>query len=279
MGWRRHPCTARALYLPQPMNVLIVGRDKTNTFLQYLRQLTHPFLLIDGGSLIDALLPTYRKEISQKTLTHFQVKKHSFNTLENNNHKRAREIAASIYAASPYGDSTLTVRNGRRALAKLTLEATYLDTITGDKKNPAIAEALATLDDMFLSPVLKKVLCKPTNFPLDGTILARLNRAELGEFDYKILVYLLLATYKGQVVAPEFGSFGTEHHVSLIDQDRLIAGMNFLDEIPKLKNQLVLIEDKILKHCTTDDAETLAPYCGYAPTITGYSEFIKASIE
>jgi hypothetical protein len=40
-----------------------------------------------------------------------------------------------------------------------------------------------------------------------STILARLNRAELGNFD---------ADLKGQVVVPDFGFYGREGHVSLM---------------------------------------------------------------
>ena len=49
--------------------------------------------------------------------------KHSFNPLTNIDYKKAREIADILYTVSPQGENTLTVRNGKRALLKMLLEA------------------------------------------------------------------------------------------------------------------------------------------------------------
>jgi hypothetical protein len=56
--------------------------------------------------------------------------------------------------------------------------------------------------DLLASPVLSRVLCNPTNFSFNpnSVILARLNRAELGDFDALILGLLLMAQCKRQVV-------------------------------------------------------------------------------
>lgn len=46
----------------------------------------------------------------------------------------------------------------------------------------------------------------------------------------------------------------------LIMQNRLIAGVHFLDEVPnKLRQNLLLINEKIGQHSTAEDAETLPP--------------------
>jgi hypothetical protein len=77
-------------------------------------------------------------------------------------------------------------------------------------------EALATIDDVLISSVLRRVLCNPTNFSFNprSTILARINRAELGDFDALVLGLLLMAHFKGQLVVPDFGFYGRECHVS-----------------------------------------------------------------
>src|SRR5262245_1293025 len=49
----------------------------------------------------------------------FDPLKHSFDPLKDVDPKKAREIADVLYTISPQGQDTLTVRNGRRALAKL----------------------------------------------------------------------------------------------------------------------------------------------------------------
>src|SRR6185437_14087279 len=104
-----------------------------------------------------------------------------------------------------------------------------------------------------------------------SVILARLNRAELGEFDALVLGLLLIAHYKGQLVIPDFGFYGRDAHVSLIREGRLIAGVNFLGELPvKLRQSVLLIKDKVGSGATLDDAETLA---GYAKRLRGTNEY------
>ena len=91
------------------------------------------------------------------------------------------------------------------------------------------------MDDLLTSPVLKRVLCNPGDqfsFKPNSVILAKIDRAELGEFDALVLGLLLMAHYKGQVIVSDFGFYGRDAHVSLIREGRLIAGVNFLDELP-----------------------------------------------
>jgi hypothetical protein len=42
---------------------------------------------------------------------------------------------------------------------------------------------------------------------------------------------LLIAQFKGQLVIPSFGFYGRDAHVNLIEEDRLIAGVNTLGEL------------------------------------------------
>src|SRR6195952_3741320 len=113
----------------------------------------------------------------------FDPTKHSFNPLKDIDYRKARALADVLYTAYPQGENTLTVRNGKRALLKALLAADRLDRVVGDE------EVTGMVGDLLQSPVLRDVLCRPTNFSFtpNSTILARINRAELGDFDALIL--------------------------------------------------------------------------------------------
>jgi hypothetical protein len=251
------------------MNALIVGSNK-QPLLQHVPY--ESFLLVDDGQIIDQLKTPVARSLD--------LSKQTFNPLSGIDHKRARQLASIIYASAPHGENTLTVRNGRRALARLMLEhPTRLDKLPFDRSD-AHQEAKGMLDELFLSPVLKKFLCGTgATLSLKGTIVARLNRAELGDDDAFVLGNILMSFYQGHVVVPDFGFYACPFHRSLIRQNRLIAGVNFLDETPDLKNDLLLIETKLARKCTAKDAETLADYCsGFPRGSEGHTTFIQQSI-
>lgn len=142
-------------------------------------------------------------------------------------------------------------------------------------------EALATVDDVLISPVLRRVLCNPTNFSFNpnSKILARIDRAEVGEFDALVLGLLLIAHFKGQIVVPDFGFYGRDGHVSLIREERLIAVVNFLGELPaKLRQAALLIDKKVPSGTTGEDAETLAQYKGLLPRTVAFNDFVQGAI-
>jgi hypothetical protein len=268
----RATCKARALLAPA-MNLLIVGTtDKKETIFQHLPE---SFLLIDDGSIIDALrLPPRRK------VTTFDFTKHSFNPLKDIDYRRAREFISVLDAVFPEGENTLTKKTSNFILLNALLsKPKSLDKLIRPGRDSAQTDAYQKIQTLLLSPVLKSVLCRPTNFSFDGIILARLNRAELGDFDCFVLANLLIANYKGQIVIPDFGFYACPHHTSLIRQNRLIAGVNFFDEVPKLRNHLLLIDNKIGHHCTAEDAECLAGYAGLTPNTVAHTEFVQRSIE
>jgi hypothetical protein len=215
----------------------------------------------------------------------FDPMKHSFNPLKSIAYKKAREIADILYTVSPQGENTLTVRNGKRALLKMLLDGPeQLDKLERNfgKKEVGPLEALETVDDILVSPVLRRVLCNPTNFSFNphSTILARINRAELGDFDALVLGLLLMAHFKGQLVVPDFGFYGRECHVSYIREARLIAGVNYLGELPvKLRQAVLLIDEKVPSGTTTEDAETLAGYARFMPGTTGFTDFVQEAME
>jgi hypothetical protein len=91
----------------------------------------------------------------------FDPLKHSFNPLQDLTYKKAREIADILYTVSPQGENTLTVRNGKRALLKMLMDGPKaLDKLPRDygKTEVGPSEALATVDDILVSPVLRRVL-------------------------------------------------------------------------------------------------------------------------
>ncbi len=206
----------------------------------------------------------------------FDPMKHCFIPLKGIEYKRARELAELFYTISPQGDNTLTVRNGKRALLKSLMKAERLDSIRGDE------EVNGMIGDILVSPVLRRVLCNPTNFSFNerSVIQARINRKELGEFDATVLALLLMSHYKGQVCVPDFGFYGREIHTRLIREEQLIAGVSFLGELPpKLRKTVLLIEEKIVSGtATTDDAELLAMYAKLEERTNAYNDFVKGAI-
>ncbi|KAB2943073.1 MAG: hypothetical protein K8F92_04770 [Hyphomicrobium sp.] len=205
----------------------------------------------------------------------FDITKHSFNPLHNIDYKRARDLADALYAISPQGENTLTVRNGRRALLHAFTTTRRFDKIQSTE------EVRGMIDDILASPVLKRVLCNPTNFSFshNSVILAKIDRAELGDFDALVLGILLINQFKGQLVIPDFGFYGRDAHITLIRENRLIAGINFLGELPlRLRQAALLIKDKQASHALIDDAEILAKYAGYAPHTNQYIAEVERAI-
>jgi len=137
------------------------------------------------------------------------------------------------------------------------------------------------LDDLLTSPVLRKVFCDKPNFKFKscGVNLVRLNRAELGEHDALVLGLCVMSLFKEQVVVDDFGFYGRDAHVSLIREGRLIAGVSTLAELsPKLRQNVLLIEEKVGRRATFDDAETLAKYAGWERATVGFSDFVKGAM-
>jgi hypothetical protein len=85
------------------------------------------------------------------------------------------------------------------------MKADRLDHVRGDE------EVSALIDDLLVSPVLRRVLCNPTNFSFNpnSVIQARIDRVELGDFDALVLGLLLMSHTKSQLVVPEDFTVGT----------------------------------------------------------------------
>ena len=123
-------------------------------------------------------------------------------------------------------------------------------------------------------------LCNPTNFSFNpnSVIQARIDRVELGDFD--ALVGLLLMSHaKGQIAVPDFGFYARDIHPRLIREERLVAGVNFLDELPEnLRRTVLLINEKIPSGAIVDDAEELAKYERLARGTNGFLDFVAKAI-
>lgn len=250
------------------MNALIVGANKQ----PLSKFLPDKFLVIDDGNFIDALdLP------ERKSIVRFDVAEHSFNPLKDMDYRRAREFVAVLDAVFPEGESTLTARRSRfQILEALLAKPKALSRLIADTKDTE--DAYQKIQTLLLSPVLERVLDNPTNFSFKGTIVARLDRALLGDFDCFVLANLLISQYPGVVVIPDFGFYATRFHVSLIRQNRLIAGIGSFDELPHMKHHLVQIERKLGSRCTPADADILATYSGILPGTNAYNDFVERNI-
>ena len=249
------------------MSALIVGTgDTTELFLQ---RLPPSYLLIDDGTLADTIPFPKRRRI-----TFLDFNKHSFNPLARIDYERASRFVDVIKQVFPGGENTLTKQNTGIIILQALLDSPrHLSTLI--QKDKETLDAYNKIQRLLLSPVLKRFLTKPTNFPLKGILVARMSG--LTDFDRFVIGNILIANYQGHIVVPDFGFYACPFHRSLTD--RLIAGVKFLDELsPALRRAALLIPDKTPCRTTTEDAETLADYAGIPRGINERQEFIQRAI-
>ena len=212
----------------------------------------------------------------------FDPTKHCFNALKNIDYRKACDLVSVLMAVFPGGESTLTKEGVPDVLLEALLEKPKkLSELLDDKSNdPSYISAQRMVRRLMRSPVLKRVLCSRQNFSFKtDVVLARLNRAELGDFDALVLGLFLMAQFKGPVVVPDFGFYGREMHVSLIRENRLIAGVNTLSELPvKLRQAVLLIQEKNGSGTTYEDAEVLAMYRGLVRGTNAYNEYVRQAV-
>jgi hypothetical protein len=243
------------------MNQLHVGTDPK-------------IILPPGGFLyIDDEVPEAADKYRPKIFDHDHD---HINPLEAMTKKKAKRLARLIYTISPQGENTLTVRNGRRNLARALVTAKWLDEVKGDE------EVNGVMDDLLFTDEMRKVVCerkKPFTFSAKRKIFARIDRTELDEDDALALVFFLIEEYPGQLIIPDFGTYGRDMHINLIRQNRLIAGVRDLKQLsPKLRQAALLIKEKEAHGATTDDAEVLATYKGLIRGTNEYNDFIAEAI-
>lgn len=222
----------------------------------------------------------------------FDPTKHSFNPLSDIDYRKASDIVDVFDALFSRGDGTLTKDTGLDFISDaLEQQPTSLDTLieTPDRRaSTGHIWAHGKVRRLLRSPVLQKMLCTPahTKFSFNprSIILARINRAELGDFDALAIGHFLMVQFKGQVVVPDFGFYGRDTHVSLIRENRLIAGVRFLDELPeRLRLNVLLVEDKAIGRATFDDAVVLAKHAGLRPDQlredNAFNQFVDRAID
>ena len=90
---------------------------------------------------------------------------------------------------------------------------------------------------------------------------------------------MLIAQFKGQLVIPSMGFYGRDAHVNLIEEERLIAGVNTLGELtPLLRQNMLLVSDKVASGAIADDAEELAKYQGLLKGTNAFNDFVEKAI-
>jgi hypothetical protein len=206
----------------------------------------------------------------------FDPFRHSFNPLAGMNDKRARELAVVLYTLYPQADTTLTVRDGKRSLFKALKQAKSFEELDGDE------EVIALKDDLLGSTFMRDVLCRPKNntqLKPNSVVLAHIDRKQMSEFDALALGFLLINAYQGQLIIPDLNFYGRDIHRSLVREDRLIAGVHSLQELPeKLRNAVLRITDTECNRTLYDDAVVLAKYAHHLPGTNGFNDFVSDAI-
>jgi hypothetical protein len=211
----------------------------------------------------------------------FDPTKHSFNPLKNLSKKSARELAEVLYTASPQGENTLTVRTGRRALAQALATATRFDDISIESPIKGVKEEVeGMVGELLFTDLMRRALCADDDFSFTGKntkVFARLNRAELGDFDALVLGLFLMAQYQGQFIVPDGGFYLRDSHVRFVREGRLICGAHTLKELPEaLLNSLPRFDRRIPSRTTYENALELARYdCPFPPRTNEHDAFIQ----
>lgn len=258
------------------MNALIVGTDPS-PILDFIPNDT--FLFIGDGEVCEDVLS------SGRTVRRFDISKDTFDPLKAITYRRAQEFKHVLDARFRGGDSTLTKESGLSLILRALLDnpKNLATLIPKPGKGAPSGQIWAheKIQELLLSPVLEPVLTRGTNMSFKGTIVARLDRAELGDDDCLILGNLLMSMYPGQVIVTDFGFYGRRHHIALLRQERLIAHVRSLDELPEeLRRELLFVKDPVPSLANADDAETLAVYNAPTPRGTdGFSTWVQKAMK
>lgn len=211
----------------------------------------------------------------------FDPREHCFNPLHGLNPRGAVEAAEILFKDK----DLMTYDHGKRALAPMLWKASRLDQIKRSKKpTDAEAEALATVDDALFLPEIRRVFCRLPNFSFRARpIVARLDRAELGDKAATMIGLFLVQKFRAQIVIDDFGRFARPFHSSLIDQNRLMAKVRTLSQLDKSGlRDLCMTMPKIGRGCIYSDARELAEDAGHIPDPTRqdnpFNDFVKGAM-
>jgi hypothetical protein len=218
---------------------------------------------------------------------YFDPTRDSFNILDDLTYRKASDIVEIFRALFPAGENTLTKETGLEAIAEaLEQKPTSLATmLTKPGKGATTGEvwAYGKVQRLMRSPVLRQVLCSAQpNLPTvkAKTLLARINRAEIGEFDALAVGLFLITQWKATVVIPDLGFYGRDMHTSLLREDRLIGGIRFLDDLPdRLRREIERNSEKVARGVVYDDAVLLARHKGMIPGTIEFNEEVARMME
>jgi len=260
------------------MSVLAIGRDKT----PLSHHISDPALIIDDGIFIDTLDLSGHAHV-----TVFDPAEHSFNPISDMYDTKADAFLEVLDAAFPQGQTTLTSRYSNHLIFKALLaNKPRLEALIQppkDNKDIYQKDAYEKIERLLLYRVLERVLNRGTRLSFTGTIVMRLDPSLLGDRVCFVLANMAINQYPGQVVITDFGRYAIPAHRQLITQGRLLAGVNFFDELTdEMKNALLAgttKETRIPSLCNPDDAAELAVHAGHPRGSEGHTTYIDLAIK
>jgi hypothetical protein len=212
----------------------------------------------------------------------FEPQRDCFNPLRDMDYKKACMLVGVFEALFPAGQNTLTKEGVPDILLEeLMQEPKKLsDMFPNKSKDPSYVSAQRMVSRIVRSPLLKRALCSRSNFSFKSDIvLAHIDPKAITDFDARALGLFLMAHFEGQIVVPDFNKYAADLHIRLLDEERLIAGVNTLDELPpKLRQRMLLVKDKVLSGTTYDDAVVLAKYAGLITGTNEFNDFVRSAI-
>jgi hypothetical protein len=258
---------------------------KTELYIGLSRKIDPP----PGGFLfIHDALP----RIDHRRPLTFDPRRHSFNPFPDCSYLSAVYFIEVLDALFPRGGSTLTKDMGLDLILTtlLSSRSPSLRTLLpkpNKLSSPGHLWAYSKLQRIFLSPILSRVFDPSRHqftFHPHRPILARIDKQDLGDFDAKFIALMLIAYYKGQLVIPDYADYALDSHIRLIQQKRLIAGINHFAELPtRLRAAMMLIPDKTPAGALYDDAALLAKFAHLRPdptrTDNDYEKYIREAMD
>jgi len=140
--------------------------------------------------------------------------------------------------------------------------AKFWDTVRrwdNKQRQTNFASLLSKIGLLLMSPTIRNIVGQPQTTFTAPIVIANLDRATLGDTTARLLGGLLIARSTGHVVINDYGFFRSPIPFS---ENRFTVTLNFLDEAPDLKQQVLGIEDKFVFATTKRDAEELSFYLG-----------------
>lgn len=215
---------------------------------------------------------------------------HSFNPLAQLDYRTICDVIDVLLTAFPAGQSTLTKEGVPEALFEELEDRpkTIADLFKGISDDPSYVSAQRMVSRIKRSPVLSRVFTGSKQFDLSTSgekwkrrsVIARIDRRELGDFDALVLGLFIIAQSKGQLLVPDGGFHLRPLHLSLMSESRLVTGLRTFAEVEdaRLRQELLLTPHKTGVQCTHADALELAKYAGLIPGVDKHDTFVKEAM-